>query len=59
MRKRRTEIDDLNGYVVAQGRRLGVPTPFNERVVELFHRHPVGTLEPDPGNLEPLLAMLR
>jgi 2-dehydropantoate 2-reductase len=59
MRRRRTEIDDLNGYVVAQGRRLGVKTPFNERIVELFHRHPVGTLEPDPKNLEPLLAMLR
>ena len=59
MRRRRTEIDYLNGYVVAQGRRLGVPTPFNEKIVELFHRHPVGTLEPDPKNLEPLLAMLR
>ena len=59
MRRRRTEIDYLNGYVVAQGRRLGVPTPFNEKIVELFHRHPVGTLEPDPNNLEPLLAMLR
>jgi 2-dehydropantoate 2-reductase len=58
MRGRRTEIDYLNGYVVAQGRRLGVPTPFNAKVVELFHRHPVGTLTPDPKNLEPLLAML-
>ena len=56
--KRRTEIDDLNGYVVAEGRRLGVPTPFNEKVVELFHRHPVGTLTPDPAHLAPLLAML-
>ena len=58
MRGRRTEIDYLNGYVVARGRRLGVPTPFNEKVVELFHRRPVGTLTPDPKNLEPLLAML-
>jgi 2-dehydropantoate 2-reductase len=58
LRKRRTEIDDLNGYVVAEGRRLGVPTPFNEKVVELFHRHPVGTLTPDPARLAPLLAML-
>ncbi len=58
MRRRRTEIDHLNGYVVAQGRRLGVPTPLNARVVELFHRHPVGALTPDPKHLEPLLAML-
>jgi 2-dehydropantoate 2-reductase len=58
MRGRRTEIDDLNGYVVAQGRRVGIPTPFNAAIVELFHRHPVGTLTPDPKHLEPLLRML-
>ena len=27
---RRTEIDDLNGFVVRRGRALGVPTPVNE-----------------------------
>ncbi|HKB26851.1 MAG TPA: 2-dehydropantoate 2-reductase [Methylomirabilota bacterium] len=58
MRGRRTEIDYLNGYVVAQGRRVGVPTPFNEAVVELYHRHGVGTLKPDPKNLEPLTRLL-
>ncbi len=58
MRRRRTEVDYLNGHVVAQGRRFSIPTPFNAKVVELFHRHPVGTLTPDPKNLEPLLALL-
>ena len=58
MRKRRTEIDYLNGHVVAEGRRVGVKTPFNEAVVRLVHEHGVGTLTPDPGNLEPLLRML-
>lgn len=58
MRKRRTEIDALNGYVVREGRRLGVPTPFNEAVVREIERHGVGTLVPDPRNLEPLLAAL-
>jgi 2-dehydropantoate 2-reductase len=58
MRKRRTEIDALNGYVVREGRRLGVPTPFNEAVVREVERHGVGTLVPDPRNLEPLLAAL-
>jgi 2-dehydropantoate 2-reductase len=58
MRGRRTEIDYLNGYVVEQGRRVGVKTPFNEKVVELVHSHGVGTLKPDPGNLEPLARML-
>ena len=56
MKARRTEIDHLNGYVCRQGRKLGVKTPVNDVVVELFHRHGVGTLKPDPKNLEPLLA---
>jgi 2-dehydropantoate 2-reductase len=58
MRGRRTEIDYLNGHVVGEGRRVGVKTPFNETVVRLVHEHGVGTLKPDPKNLEPLLRML-
>ena len=58
MRGRRTEIDYLNGYVVDQGRRVGVKTPFNEMVVQLVHEHGVGTLKPSPKNLEPLTRML-
>ena len=59
MRGRRTEIDHLNGYVVSEGKRLGVPTPVNEAIVREVHRHGVGTLKPDPKNLEPLAALLR
>ena len=33
MRGRRTEIEELNGFVVAKGRELGVPTPMNAAVV--------------------------
>src|SRR5262249_53972033 len=33
MRGRRTEIEDLNGLVVSEGKRLGVATPFNAAVV--------------------------
>ena len=58
MRGRRTEIDELNGFVVAEGKRLGVPTPFNSAVVEAVHQHAVGQLHPDPANLEPLARML-
>jgi 2-dehydropantoate 2-reductase len=58
LRGRRTEIDALNGYVVAEGRKAGVPTPINEAVVELYHRYGVGALKPDPRNLEPLLKLL-
>jgi 2-dehydropantoate 2-reductase len=58
MRGRRTEVQYLNGYVSEQGRQVGIPTPFNDKVVELITRVPPGTLEPDPRNLEPLVAML-
>ena len=58
IRGRRTEIEELNGYVVAEGQRLGVPTPFNEAVVREVVRHGVGTLQPDPKNLEPIAALL-
>ena len=58
IRGRRTEIEELNGYVVAEGKRLGVPTPFNEAIVREVNRHGVGTLQPDPKNLEPIAALL-
>jgi 2-dehydropantoate 2-reductase len=58
MRGRRTEIDYLNGYVVDQGRRVGVSTPFNEMIVRIVHQHGVGTLKPSTDNLEPLARML-
>jgi 2-dehydropantoate 2-reductase len=58
LRGRRTEIDALNGYVVSEGQRLGVPTPLNEAVVDLYRRHGVGSLRPDPRNLEPLLKLV-
>jgi len=57
MRGRRTEIDHLNGFVVEEGRRLGIKTPFNEQIVTLY-RARGSRLSPDPANLEPLLEML-
>lgn len=58
MKGRRTEIEYLNGYVVTQGARGGVPTPFNEAVVATVKRFPVGTLTPARAHLDPLIAML-
>ncbi|MCB9778430.1 MAG: 2-dehydropantoate 2-reductase [Alphaproteobacteria bacterium] len=37
-RGRRTEVDDINGEVVALGAQVGVPTPINARLVELVHQ---------------------
>jgi 2-dehydropantoate 2-reductase len=36
-RKRRTEIDRMNGAIVRLGREKGVPTPCSELVVHLIH----------------------
>jgi 2-dehydropantoate 2-reductase len=58
IRKRRTEIEYLNGYVVDEGRKAGVATPFNQAIVELYRRYGVGELTPDPKNLEPMLKLL-
>ncbi len=37
LRNRPTEIDFLNGEIVRRGRELGIPTPLNEKVVQLVH----------------------
>ena len=58
MKGRRTEVDYLNGHVSREGRRLGVPTPFNDAVVAAVHRFPVGQIDPHPRNLDPLIALL-
>jgi 2-dehydropantoate 2-reductase len=58
MRGRRTEIEYLNGYVCAEGRRLGVPTPVNDAVVKTVLSYKVGALKPDPQNLAPITAVL-
>ncbi len=34
---RRTEVDGLNGYVVAKGEQLGIPTPANATLTRLIH----------------------
>lgn len=34
---RRTEVDFLNGAVVAEGRQLGIACPANERIVQMLH----------------------
>lgn len=55
---RRSEVDDINGAVVREGRRLGVPTPVNAAVVELAHRIEEGSARPDVAHLATLRAAL-
>src|SRR5437762_3136340 len=54
---RPTEIDHMNGSVVARGRARGVPTPVSEAVVEVMHEVDARTRKPAPENIE--LALRR
>jgi 2-dehydropantoate 2-reductase len=54
---RRTEVDYLNGFVADEGRRLGVPTPYNDAVVERFGE--LGTsFDPASHRLDPLAELI-
>ncbi|MEK6976108.1 MAG: ketopantoate reductase family protein [Candidatus Thermoplasmatota archaeon] len=53
-RGRRTEIDWLNGHIVAAARRHGADAPVNAAVVALVHDIEAGLRAPDPANLAAL-----
>lgn len=48
---KKTEVDSINGSVSQQGSRVGVPTPCNDKVVEIVHRIEAGELLPGRENL--------
>ena len=48
---KKTEVDAINGVVCAYGRKVGCPTPMNDRVVEIIHRIEAGELKPSFDNL--------
>ena len=47
-----TEVDAINGAVSEYGRRVGCPTPMNDRVVEIIHKIERGELSPSFDNLK-------
>lgn len=50
MKGRRSEVDQINGLVVDEQRRLGGRAPANEIAVELAHRIESGELLAEPSN---------
>jgi len=52
---RPTEIDYMNGHVVAQGRQKGVPTAVSAATVEVMHEVEKGARQPEPKNIELVL----
>ena len=49
---RRTEIDEMNGWVVARGEECGVATPVSRAAVETMHEVDSRSRPAAPGNLE-------
>ncbi len=49
---RKCEIDFINGVVASLGKKAGVPTPLNERVVEIVHGIENGLYEISYKNLD-------
>lgn len=47
-----TEVDAINGAVCAYGRKVGCPTPCNDKVTELIHKMERGELRPGFDNLK-------
>lgn len=48
---RRTEIHQLNGFIVAKGREMGVATPANAALTDIVSRVEKGELKPDKSHL--------
>lgn len=47
-----TEVDAINGAVSDYGRKVGFPTPMNDKVVEIIHKIEQGTLTASFDNLK-------
>lgn len=49
---RKTEIDQLNGFIVERAKKHGIPTPVNEAIIAVIKRIEAGQIKPSPTNLD-------
>jgi len=59
IRKRPTEIDHLIGWVIAEGKKLGIRMPLNEQLVAQIKEIEQGKRQRGLHNLEALEVMCR
>lgn len=59
MKGRRAEVDEINGLVADEQRKMGGRAPVNERLVEIAHRIERGELKADPSNAALVISTLR
>ena len=46
------EVDAINGVVCEWGRKCGVPTPVNDRIVEVIKKEQSGELKLEKSNIQ-------
>ena len=49
---RHSEIDFMNGLICRKGQEFGVPTPYNDAIVEAMHGIDDGSIKPGPSNVD-------
>ena len=54
---RRTEIEFMNGFIVEEGRRVGVPTPVNAAIVQVVQEVQSGERAPGAANVHRVLSL--
>lgn len=47
-----TEVDGINGVIAAYGRKAGIPTPYNDRVIDIIHGIEKGLYQPCAANAD-------
>jgi 2-dehydropantoate 2-reductase len=52
---RHSEIDFMNGLICQKGREVGIPTPYNDAIVDVMHGVDNGSIAPDPSVVERIL----
>ena len=53
------EVEAINGVVCREGRRVGVPTPINDRIVEIVKKEQAGELPLSKDNIRLLADLVR
>jgi len=56
---RKTEVNQMNGYIVEKGMEVGIATPVNEAVVKLITDIESGKVKPDPSHADRILGANR
>ena len=58
MKNRKSEVEDVNGWVVEEQEKLGKTAPVNAAIVEISARIKRGEVEPGPDNLDLLKTLV-